>query len=494
MIESILKASSDTNLRIKSKENITFIIFGASGDLASKKIFPALFELYQNNLISKKIRIVGYARTEMNNYEFHSRFSQYIKTSTLKSNIIFKEFKSICTYISGKYDSYDGFEKLLSHIKEIEDKCQKQNRIFYMALPPNVFNSVSYYIKDLLYPRSGVARLIIEKPFGKDYESSKKLQKALTCLWNENEIFRIDHYLGKEMIKNIFIMRFTNIFLDRLWNKHYISNIQIIFKEPFGIEGRGGYFDEFGIIRDVMQNHLLQILVILTMEKPFSLLSSDIRHKKIKILRDISVIDPKNVIIGQYTRSEDGSKPGYTDENDVPKDSRCPTFAALTLFINNEFWDCIPFILIAGKALDEQKVEVRIQYKDINSEIFKDILRNELVISIQPDEGVHMKINSKYPGLDMYSVPTELDFTYKNKFPNVRIPEAYETLLLDVIKGDQTNFVCNDELEESWKIFTPLLHYLDNNNDIIPIPYPYGSKGPKELNDYIRNYEIVSQY
>ncbi|CCJ31039.1 unnamed protein product [Pneumocystis jirovecii] len=467
--------SNDSDIGTRLKENITFIVFGASGDLANKKIFPALFELYQNNLIPKNIRIVGYARTEMSNHEFHSRFSQYIKTSTLKSDIVFKEFKSICTYISGKYDSCDGFKKLLLHIKEIEDKCQKQNRIFYMALPPNVFNSVSYYIKDLLYPGSGVARLIVEKPFGKDFESSKKLQKALACLWAENEIFRIDHYLGKEMVKNLFIMRFTNLFLSRLWNKHYISNIQIIFKEPFGAEGRGGYFNEFGIIRDVMQNHLLQILVILTMEEPFSFLPSDIRYKKIKILQDIFVIDPRNVIIGQYTKSEDGSKPGYIDEDGVPKDSRCPTFAALTLFINNEVWDSIPFILIAGKvlALDEQKVEVRIQYKDINSKIFKDILRNELIISIQPNEGVHMKINSKYPGLDMHSVPAELDFIYKNKFPNVRISEAYETLLLDVIKGDQTNFVCNDELEESWRIFTPLLHYLDNNNDIIPILYPY---------------------
>ncbi|KAG5437191.1 hypothetical protein PCANB_001169 [Pneumocystis canis] len=456
MVESILNTFNDLDLRNKSKENITFIIFGASGDLANKKIFPALFELYQNNLISKKIHIIGYARTKMNNQEFYSKFSPYIKI-TMKNEAVFKEFKDICTYVNGK---------------EIEDKYQKQNRIFYMALPPNVFYIASYYIKKFLYPESGVARLIIEKPFGKDSESSKKLQKALLCLWEENEIFRIDHYLGKEMIKNLLVIRFANI----------------IFKEPFGIEGRGEYFNEFGIIRDVMQNHLLQILVILAMEKPLSFLFADIHDKKVKILRDIPSIDPKNVIIGQYTKSEDGSKVGYIDNDDIPNDSRCPTFAALTLYIRNEFWDSVPFILIAGKALDEQKVEVRIQYKDVIGGIFKNISRNELVISIQPDEGVHIKINSKFPGLDMHAVSTELNFTYKHEFPNVKIFGAYETLLLDAIIGDQTNFVHNDELEQSWRIFTPLLHYLDENNDIIPTPYPYGSKGPPELSDYIKNY------
>ncbi|KAG4304933.1 hypothetical protein PORY_001608 [Pneumocystis oryctolagi] len=467
MVESILRVFNEFDLRTKTEENITFIIFGASGDLANKKILPALFELYQNDLIPRKIHIVGYSRTKMSNQEFCSKFSPYIEVSALKNEFVFNEFKNICTYIN---------------------KCQKQNRIFHMALPPNVFSLSSYYIRNVLYPESGVARLIVEKPFGKDSESSRKLQKELLCLWNENEIFRIDHYLGKEMIKNLLIIRFANIFLDASWNKCYISNIRIILKEPFGTEGRGKYFNEFGIIRDVIQNHLLHILVILAMEKPSSFLLSDIRNKKVKTLQDILVIDPKNVIIGQYTKSEDGSKPGYIDDNDIPKNSRCPTFAALTLFINNELWNDVPFILIAGKALDEQKVEVRIQYKDVVNGLFEEIPRNELILSIQPNEGVHIKINSKYPGLTMRSVPIELNFTYKNIFPNTRIPQAYEALLLDAIKGDQSSFVCNDELEQSWRIFTPLLHYLDENEDIVPILYPHGSKGPSTLDDYIRSY------
>ncbi|QSL64305.1 hypothetical protein MERGE_001604 [Pneumocystis wakefieldiae] len=485
MVE-LIKTLNNLDIEAESKENITFIVLGASGDLANKKILPALFNLYQNNLISRKIHIIGYARTKMNNQEFHSRFSSYIKI-TSKDELTFKEFKNVCTYISGKY-SNNGFKKLLSHCKEIEDKSQKHSRFFYMALPPNIFNCASYYIKKLLYPESGIARLVVEKPFGKDFESNKKLQKALACMWNENEIFRIDHYLGKEMVKNLLVMRFSNVFLNASWNQQYISNIRIIFKEPFGVEGRGGYFNEFGIIRDVIQNHLLQILVILAMERPNSFFFDDIRDRKVEILQDIPVIEPKDVIIGQYTSSEDRSKLGYTDDETIPKDSRCPTFAALTMFIENERWKCVPFILIAGKALDEQKVEIRIQYKDVLGETFENVLRNELVISIQPEEGIYMDINSKYPGLDMYTVSTKLNFIYKREFPNIRIPEAYESLLLDAIKGDQSNFVRDDELDHSWRIFTPLLHYLDEHEDIKPILYPYGSQGPSELLDFIKRY------
>ncbi|KTW29424.1 glucose-6-phosphate dehydrogenase [Pneumocystis carinii B80] len=426
----------------------------------------------------------------MNNQEFHSKFSSYIKITSINKSV-FNEFKNLCTYVNGKYDN-DGFENLLFHCKEVEDESQKQCRIFYMALPPDIFNCTSYYIKKLLYPESGIARLVVEKPFGKDFESNKKLQKALACMWEENEIFRIDHYLGKEMVKNLLIIRFSNVFLDASWNKHYISNIQIIFKEPFGVEGRGRYFNEYGIIRDVIQNHLLQILVILTMERPNSLFSNDIRDRKVKILQDISAIEPKDVIIGQYTSSKDGSKPGYTDDETIPKDSRCPTFAALTLFIENERWKCVPFILIAGKALDEQKVEIRIQYKDVVGEMFENVLRNELVISLQPEEGIHININSKYPGLDMFTVSTKLNFIYKHEFPDVKIPEAYESLLLDAIKGDQSNFVRDDELDHSWRIFTPLLHYLDEHEEIKPILYSYGSEGPSELLDFIKNYGYKS--
>ena len=286
--------------------------------------------------------------------------------------------------------------------------------------------------------------------------SSRELQKSLEPDWKEDEIFRIDHYLGKEMVKNILILRFGNSFLGATWNRHHIDNVQITFKEPFGTEGRGGYVDEFGIIRD----------------------------EKVRVLRAIPAIEPKNVIIGQYGKSLDGSKPSYKEDDTVPKDSRCPTFCALVAYIKNERWDGVPFIMKAGKALNEQKTEIRVQFKDVTSGIFKDIPRNELVMRIQPNESVYIKMNSKLPGLTMQTVVTELDLTYRRRFSDLKIPEAYESLILDCIKGDHSNFVRDDELDASWRIFTPLLHYLDDNKEIIPMEYPYG-KQAREIGDSV---------
>jgi glucose-6-phosphate 1-dehydrogenase len=276
------------------------------------------------------------------------------------------------------------------------------------------------------------------------------------------------------MVKNILILRFGNSFFGATWNRQNIDNVQITFKEPFGTEGRGGYFDEFGIIRDVMQNHLLQVLTLLAMERPISFSAEDIRDEKVRVLRAIPAIEPKNVIIGQYGKSLDGSKPSYKEDDTVPKDSRCPTFCALVAYIKNERWDGVPFIMKAGKALNEQKTEIRIQFKDVTSGIFKDIPRNELVMRIQPNESVYVKMNSKLPGLSMQTVVTELDLTYRRRFSDLKIPEAYESLILDCLKGDHSNFVRDDELDASWRIFTPLLHYLDDNKEIIPMEYPYG--------------------
>ena len=307
--------------------------------------------------------------------------------------------------------------------------------------------------------------------------SSRELQKSLEPDWKEDELYRIDHYLGKEMVKNILILRFGTSFLGATWNRHHIDNVQITFKEPFGTEGRGGYFDEFGIVRDVMQNHLLQVLTLLAMERPISFSAEDIRDEKVRVLRAIPAIEPKNVIIGQYGKSLDGSKPSYKEDDTVPKDSRCPTFCALVAYIKNERWDGVPFIMKAGKALNEQKTEIRVQFKDVTSGIFKDIPRNELVMRIQPNESVYIKMNSKLPGLTMQTVVTELDLTYRRRFSDLKIPEAYESLILDCLKGDHSNFVRDDELDASWRIFTPLLHYLDDNKEIIPMEYPYGKRG-----------------
>lgn len=470
------------------KDNTAIVVLGASGDLAKKKTFPALFGLFRNKFLPKDIRIVGYARTKMDREEFLKRVRSYIKVPTKETEELLDSFCEHCTYIAGKYDEDEPFKVLSRHLEDLEHGRHAQNRVFYMALPPSVFVTVSEHLKKNCYPKHGVARIIVEKPFGKDLQSSRELSKALEPNWKEEEIFRIDHYLGKEMVKNILIMRFGNEFFGATWNRHHIDNVQITFKEPFGTEGRGGYFDEFGIIRDVMQNHLLQVLTLIAMERPISFSAEDIRDEKVRVLRAIDSIEPKNVIIGQYGKSLDGSKPSYKEDDTVPPDSRCPTFCALVAYIKNERWDGVPFIMKAGKALNEQKAEVRIQFRDVTSGIFKEIPRNELVIRVQPNECVYIKMNSKLPGLSMQTVVTELDLTYRRRFSDLKIPEAYESLILDALKGDHSNFVRDDELDASWRIFTPLLHYLDENKEIIPMEYPYGSRGPAVLDDFTASF------
>ncbi|KAI0003076.1 glucose-6-phosphate dehydrogenase [Russula compacta] len=472
------------------RDNTIIIVFGASGDLAKKKTFPALFGLYCQDFLPEGVRIVGYARTKMDQDEFHKRATSYIKNPDENQTISAKidEFKKISTYVSGGYEDDPSFENLESHLRNIESSYQatERNRIFYLALPPSVFIPVAAHVKKFNYSEDGVNRIIVEKPFGKDLESSRDLLGALKQYWTEDETFRIDHYLGKEMVKNILVLRFANIALSAGWDKNSISNVQITFKEPFGTEGRGGYFDEFGIIRDILQNHLLQVLSVLTMERPVSFAAEDVRDEKVKVLRAIPPIAREDTLLGQYVGAN--GKPGYLDDDTVPPNSTCPTFAATTLWIHNPRWEGVPFILKAGKALNEAKVEVRIQFKDVTQGIFKDISRNELVLRIQPSEAVYLKLNTKTPGLYTRALPTEMDLTYKRRFADDKIPEAYESLILDALKGDHSNFVRHDELDVAWKIFTPILHWIDGKHGPRPkpSPYPYGSRGPKELDEYIR--------
>jgi glucose-6-phosphate 1-dehydrogenase len=416
-----------------------------------------------------------------------------LKTPTDEIKAKAQSFVKLITYISGAYDSPDGFVELNKHIESFEKakNVEEPHRLFYLALPPSVFVDVSKGIKQNVYAKNGITRVIVEKPFGHDLASSRELQKDLAPIFSEEEIYRIDHYLGKELVKNLLVLRFGNQILNGSWNRDHIKNIQISFKEPFGTEGRGGYFDNIGIIRDVMQNHLLQVLTLLTCERPVSFDPEAIRDEKVKVLKAISPIDPNDIIVGQYDKSEDGSKPAYLDDETVSKDSKAATFAAFTLNIKSERWDGVPIILRAGKALEQGKVEVRVQYKEVASGIFEDIPPNELVIRIQPDEAVYIKLNAKTPGLSTETQSTDLDLTYGQRYKEFWIPEAYESLIRDALNGDHSNFVRDDELDFSWKLFTPLLEYVEGPNGPKPSLYPYGSRGPKELTDYLKNHGYV---
>lgn len=351
-----------------------------------------------------------------------------------------------------------------------------------MALPPDIFLPAARSIQPHAMSSTGWNRVIIEKPFGSDFESAVKLGDALDQVFDEKQMYRIDHYLGKEMVQNLLTMRFANVIFEPLWNRHRIKNVQITFKENFGTEGRGGYFDGFGIVRDVMQNHLLQIMSLIAMEPPASLDANDVRDAKVKVLRQVRTIEMGDVVLGQYDKSADGSKPAYVDDATVPKGSNCPTYAVAVMHIDNERWSGVPFVMKAGKALEERKAEVRIQFQPSCNYLYpqKDCAPNELVFRVQPDEAVFLKLISKEPGLSSKRICTELDLTYKNKF-NVTLPDAYAVLIADTIRGDQSLFVRQDELLEAWRIFTPILHHIeDPKNNVKPILYPYGSRGPKE--------------
>ncbi|KAI2802155.1 hypothetical protein RDWZM_010399 [Blomia tropicalis] len=471
----------------------TFFVFGASGDLAIKKIYPTLWALYRDELMPMKTAIVGYARSSISMTKLRENISKYIRLKDSDEEEIFDQFLQHNVYVQGKYDDPDDFRRLTKAVEQLElsdsvdEPSVANNRLFYLALPPSVFEPVTKLIHDFCMSKSGWNRIIIEKPFGHDYESSQKLSAHLQSLYNEEELYRIDHYLGKEMVQNLMVLRFGNRIFGPVWNRENISSIQISFKEPFGTMGRGGYFDQFGIIRDVMQNHLLQILCLVAMEKPVSTNPEDIRDEKVKVLRAMRTITLDDVVLGQYIgnpKLEGDAQLGYLDDKTVPSGSLTPTFALAMCKIQNERWDGVPFFMRCGKALNERKAEIRIQFRDVPGDIFQgQCKRNELVIRVQPGEAVYVKFMTKEPGMTFRLAETELDLTYQSRYKDSQLPDAYERLLMDVFAGSQMHFVRSDELSEAWRIFTPLLHTIESKK-VAPLPYLHSSRGPKQADDF----------
>ena len=473
-------------------EMLSFVVFGASGDLAKKKIYPALFALYFEGRLPENFMIYGYARSSMTTEEFRDKIAASLtcridweKADGSSCAEKTEEFFSRCVYVPGQYDDAKDFKSLNTLMTENERGAKKVKRVFYLSIPPSIFVPVAQNAARECQSKTGDTRVIVEKPFGRDLQSSRELTAALASELSEEQTYRIDHYLGKELIENLTVLRFSNIMFQPLWNRNYIRNVQINFSENFGTEGRGGYFDNYGIIRDIMQNHLLQILALFAMEEPASLDAEDIRNEKVKVIRSMRPIEIENVALGQYKGRETESKkyPAYLDDETVPKGSLCPTFAAMALFIDNARWDGVPFLLKAGKALHKRQAEIRVQFRHAPGNLYGERqgrvehVTNELVIRIQPDEAIYLRINNKVPGLGQRLDQTLLDLQYKNAYGQVELPDAYERLILDVINGDKRLFIRNDELEAAWKLFTPLLDTIEEQR-IAPELYPYGSRGP----------------
>jgi glucose-6-phosphate 1-dehydrogenase len=396
-----------------------------------------------------------------------------------------ESFLSRCFYQSGQYDSDADFATLDALMAATEAALPRADRLFYLSIPPNIFTAVAAAASRAASSSRGWTRMIVEKPFGRDLSSFRALSASLGEHLREDQIYRIDHYLGKELIENLTVLRFANLVFEPLWSRQYIRNVQVIFSENFGTEGRGGYFDRYGIVRDVIQNHLLQILALFAMEQPASLGSEDIRDEKVKVLKSMSVVDLEDVVLGQYRSRTSGATtlPGYLDDDTVPPGSTTPTFAACAVHINNARWDGVPFLLKAGKALHARTAEIRVQFRHVPGNLYRNKLgvdldraTNELVIRIQPDEGIYLKVNNKVPGLGLRIDSTRLDLTYKSRYA-AQLPDAYERLILDCINGDRRLFIRADELEVAWEKFTPVLDEIEARG-VQPELYPYGSRGP----------------
>lgn len=478
-------------------EPLCMVVLGASGDLAKKKTFPAIFSLFYHGLLPEKFCLYGFARKDMS----HTQFRQRI-LATLSCRVIdgekcaqkMDEFLPKCFYQKGNYSDTTTFEQL-NHVlhRHFEVNLNVANRLFYLAVPPSVFSDSCASINSVARATKGWTRVVVEKPFGHSTESYNVLRKQLSAVLSEDETFRIDHFLAKELVQNLMTLRFANTIFEPLWNRNHIKSVQITFKEHFGVEGRAGYFDAVGIIRDIMQNHLLQILALLAMEPPVSLCAEDIRDEKVKVLRAVEPLAASDFALGQYGAKDVDSK-SYLEDDGVPSDSRTPTFAACALHINNARWDGVPFLMRAGKALDERKTEIRIQFKPVPGALFptpKGAEHNELVIRIQPDEAIYVRIVSKVPGLTSRMEEARLNLFYRHAWEESKdIPDAYERLILDVIQGEKSLFIRDDELEVAWKIFTPALNELEQDSSFVPEVYEYGGRGPQESDFIAAKYGI----
>lgn len=458
----------------KTTGNI-LVIFGATGDLASRKIFPALNEIKKSDKLPENFHILGCGRKE------------------LTSNVFDKLSKDLIN--KSKYFKLDPNEEkdynLLNHnIDQFKSKYSNVNVIYYLSTPPDAYKPiVKSLIKNKLnLESSGYRRIIIEKPFGKDLKTSKKLNKILVNGFEEKQIFRIDHYLGKETVQNILVSRFTNLIFNALWNKDFISYIEITAAESIGIEGRGEYYDTTGAIKDMFQNHLLELLCLVAMDEPKDSSSESIRNQKINVLNKIRKINFKEDIIrGQYTSSKTKTKnfKNYIDNKGVNKSSKTETFFACKLFIDNERWKDIPFFIRTGKRMPTKVTEIVVNFKKNKNVFSKNNETNMLIFRLQPDEGMLVKFNLKKPAEKSTIINKNLEFHYKKLGDDV-IDDAYETLILDVFKGNSMLFSRSDFVEKAWEIVDPIIKEINNNN-IKLYGYKAGTWGPKKCDDLFRN-------
>ena len=509
-------APPESTLDVKDEPQFSSIVlFGADGNLATKKTFPTLFALWRKKLLPRDIVIVGYAREVMTTEEFRKNIVYKAIYSSAHAQRERRRFLQRVHYCSGQFDDASHVRERLAPLlckleqKQILGDCasddeplqhrgsvqsrmvfassddsdedvpvpvvprqdRRRVRVYYMAVPPFLYSRICRSLQaGGMRSQTGRDRFVLEKPFGKCAASCASLCRELASLLREDEAYRIDHYLGKELVMNVLVLRFGNAIFEAVWSRRFVERVEICCLEEVDCRGRGGYFDAYGIIRDVTQNHLAQLLALVAMEQPLSLKADDVRREKVRALRACKVLDSRDVVRGQYD--------GYADDSSITnKKTTTETFAACKLFVDTPRWAGVPFILTAGKALQEKKVEVRIVFREAPCQVpeLRGACRNELVVRVQPDERVYWRVANKVPGLEELQVePRRMNLMYTHT--EVKdMPDAYERLVLEVLRGDATNFVSVEELDASWAVFSPALLALEGTK---PERYAYGSTGP----------------
>ncbi len=471
------------------------VVFGASGDLTSRKLMPALAELAMNRQLPSAFSVIGVARTEMSDDDFRERMEKAGPDHNPAWSSLVAGFR----YVAGDYGEHETFERLKEVLDEVDsDRGIGGNRVYYLATVPTVFADVADELGEHGMAKStdddAFVRVVIEKPFGHDLQSALELDARLHDVFDEEQIYRIDHYLGKETVQNVLALRFANSIFEPTWNRRYIDSVQITVAESLGVGHRGGFYEQAGAMRDIVQNHVLQVLALTLMEPPATIDAQGIRDEKVKALRAVDTFTAEEVLTevvrGQYADGwvEGEHVPGYRDEEDVEPDSTTETYVAMRLHVDNWRWAGVPIHIRTGKRLPKRVTEVVITFQGVPHLPFKaadsrGLQPNALVLRIQPDEGISLRFGAKVPGQSFKVRSVAMDFSYGAAFLE-EAPDAYERLLLDAMLGDPTLFIRSDEVEQAWRIVDPILTAWADDDAPLAF-YPAGTWGPKEADELI---------
>ena len=490
---------------MQKPQNCILVIFGATGDLNRRKLAPALFHLFRHGRLPESFEVLGIGTRPYTDSSLRDMLAEDIRTHLPEHSIDLKELDDFLSHLH--YQSLDvtnpeNFAALKSRLSELEKTARSGgNHMYYLATSPRLFEVIARNLADQELNRDGEGlgwkRLVVEKPFGYDLKSARELSLALQQVFREDQIYRIDHYLGKETVQNIFALRFANGIFEPLWNRNYIHHIEVTAAESLGVGDRGGYYDGSGALRDMVQNHLLQVVAAIAMEPPSRFESGAVRNEKVKFFQSLCPISPEQVhtqvIRGQYTAAtmRGESVPGYREEKHVARDSRTETFLAMKFFVDNWRWGGVPFFIRTGKRLPTRVTEAVIHFKKTPQALFAQgpdngVAENQLILRIQPDEGILLKFGMKLPGEGFQIKNVDMDFHYSDLGETV-LPEAYERLLLDCLLGDTTLYARADSVEACWAFLTPILDNWQNDPDSRLFGYPAGTWGPHEAKTLFDN-------